>query len=126
MHVAFINTRTTCSVQLLIKVLEEKDISREKVTHLIVTHIHLDHRGGTGILMQHFPNSVLVVHPRGSQHIIDQTILIPRTVEVYGEENTRKQYGPIIQVPEKRQDELPVHDYLLNAQVISVWLELME
>ena len=30
------------------------------------------------------------------------------------------------QLPEKRQDELLAHDYLLNAQRIGVWLERME
>ena len=30
------------------------------------------------------------------------------------------------QLPEKRQDELFAHDYLLDAQRIGVWLERME
>ena len=30
------------------------------------------------------------------------------------------------QLPEKRQDELLAHDYMLNAQEIGVWLDRME
>ena len=98
-HAAFIDTGTTLSVPLLIKVLEEKGISRKKVTHVMVTHVHLDHAGGAGILMQEFPNAVLVVHPHGARHMIDPEKLTAGTVAVYGEENMRKHYGTIIQVP---------------------------
>ena len=50
----------------------------------MVTHIHLDHAGGAGVLMQQFPNAVLVVHPRGARHMIDPEKIIAGTVEVYG------------------------------------------
>ena len=83
-HAAFIDTGTTRSVPLLLKVLEEKGISREKVTHVMGTHIHLDHAGGAGVLMQQLPNAVLVVHPRGARHMIDPEKIIAGTVEVYG------------------------------------------
>ena len=46
---AFIDTGTTRSVPLLLKVLEEKGISCEKVTHVMVTHIHLDHAVGARV-----------------------------------------------------------------------------
>ena len=101
-HAAFIDTGTTLSVPLLLKVLAEKGISREKVTHVMPTHVHLDHAGGAGALMQEFPNAVLVVHPRGARHMIDPTKLISGTVAVYGEEKTQKLYGTIVPVPEDR------------------------
>ena len=70
-HAAFIDTGITRSVPLLLKVLEEKGISREKVTHVIVTHIHLDHAGGAVVLMQQLPSaldplqeSIVAIHPR--------------------------------------------------------------
>ena len=43
-----------------------------------------------------------MVHLRGAWHMIDQTKLTAETVDVYGEENTRKHYGTIILVPEGR------------------------
>ncbi|HAF90010.1 MAG TPA: MBL fold metallo-hydrolase, partial [Deltaproteobacteria bacterium] len=84
-YAAFIDTGTSLSVPLLLKVLAEKGISREKVTHVMPTHVHLDHAGGGGALMQEFPNAVLVVHPRGARHMIDPAKLIAGTVAVYGE-----------------------------------------
>lgn len=101
-YAAFIDTGTTLSVPLLLKVLAEKGISREKVTHVMPTHVHLDHAGGAGALMQEFPNAVLVAHPRGARHMIDPTKLIAGTVAVYGEEITKKLYGTIVPVPEER------------------------
>lgn len=101
-YAAFIDTGTTLSVPLLLKVLEEKGLSREKVTHVMPTHVHLDHAGGAGALMQEFPNAVLVVHPRGARHMIDPAKLIAGTVAVYGEEKTQKLYGTIFPVPEER------------------------
>ena len=101
-YAAFIDTGTTLSVPLLLKVLVEKGISREKVTHVMPTHVHLDHAGGAGALMQEFPNAFLVAHPRGARHMIDPTKLIAGTVAVYGEEITQKLYGTIVPVPEER------------------------
>ena len=43
-----------------------------------------------------------MVHLRGAWHMIDQTKLTAETVDVYGEENTRKHYCTIILVPEGR------------------------
>ncbi len=101
-YAAFIDTGTSLSVPLLLKVLAEKGISREKVTHVMPTHVHLDHAGGAGALMQEFPNTVLVVHPRGASHMIDPAKLIAGTVAVYGVEKTKKLYGTIVPVPEER------------------------
>ena len=51
-YAAFIDTGTSLSVPLLLKVLEEKGLSREKVTHVMPTHVHLDHAGGAGALLR--------------------------------------------------------------------------
>ena len=87
-YAAFIDTGTTLSVPLLLKVLHEKGVPRENVTHVMPTHVHLDHAGGAGALMKEFPNAVLVVHPRGMRHMIDPSKLIAGTVAVYGIEKT--------------------------------------
>ena len=42
----FIDTGTTLSVPLLLKVLVKKGVSLENVIHVMVTLIHLDHAGG--------------------------------------------------------------------------------
>jgi glyoxylase-like metal-dependent hydrolase (beta-lactamase superfamily II) len=69
---------------------------------VIVTHVHLDHAGGTGSLMQELPNATLVVHPRGARHMIDPSRLEASARAVYGDEEYEKQHGALIGVPEER------------------------
>ena len=50
--------------------LEQAGVAPEDVDWLLLTHVHLDHAGGAGALMQVLPNAKLVVHPRGARHMI--------------------------------------------------------
>ena len=74
---------------ILLKVIEHQEISREKVTQVMVTHVHMDRAGGAGALMQEFSNAVFVEHSRDTRNIIDSEKLTSGTVAVYGVENTR-------------------------------------
>jgi glyoxylase-like metal-dependent hydrolase (beta-lactamase superfamily II) len=40
----------------LLATLDEKNIKREQVDYIVLTHIHLDHAGGAGALIKHLPN----------------------------------------------------------------------
>jgi glyoxylase-like metal-dependent hydrolase (beta-lactamase superfamily II) len=92
---AFVDTGTNSSVPLLIDALHQQDLDVADVDYVFLTHIHLDHAGGAGLLMQELPNAVCVVHPRGIAHMIDPTRLIAGTEAVYGVEETRHMYGDI-------------------------------
>ena len=50
--------------------LESRGRQASEVSHVIVTHVHLDHSGGAGELMKQMPNATLVAHPRGARHDI--------------------------------------------------------
>jgi len=41
------------------------------VPYILLTHIHLDHGGGLGDLLQHFPRAKVVVHEKGKRHLIN-------------------------------------------------------
>src|SRR5690606_42101246 len=73
---AFVDTGVNSSVPHLLAVLERKGIAPDQVDYVLVTHVHLDHAGGAGQLMQALPNARLVVHPRGARHMIDPQRLI--------------------------------------------------
>lgn len=92
---AFVDTGTTHSVPHLLATLERKGIAREQVDYVLVTHVHLDHAGGAGALMQALPNARLVVHPRGARHMAQPAKLIEGTIAVYGEAQFRQLYGEI-------------------------------
>lgn len=92
---AFVDTGTNNSVPLLIDALHQQDLDVADVDYVFLTHIHLDHAGGAGLLMQELPNAVCVVHPRGIVHMIDPTRLIAGTEAVYGVEQTQQMYGDL-------------------------------
>lgn len=63
---AFVDTGTTHSVPRLLAALDELGIARDAVDYVILTHVHLDHAGGAGRLMQALPQARAVLHPRGA------------------------------------------------------------
>jgi len=69
---------------------------------VFITHVHLDHAGGAGQLMQALPNAKAVLHPRGAPHMIDPRKLIDASITVYGAEAFAKLYGEIIPIPSER------------------------
>jgi len=99
---AFIDCGTNHSVPRLLAALQQAALAPEDVDFVIVTHVHLDHAGGAGLLMQHLPNATLVAHPRAAPHLIDTARLIAGATAVYGEEEMQRSYGEIQPVPEAR------------------------
>lgn len=110
---AIVDTGTNFSLPDVQAVLRAKGIAHAEVVLVIVTHVHLDHAGGAGLMMQHFPNARLVVHPRGARHMIDPARLIAGASAVYGEDVVRQTYGEIIPVAAQRVVEAP-DDFALD------------
>ena len=82
--------------------MQQAGITPADIDLLIVTHVHLDHAGGAGLLMQQLPNATLVAHPRAAPHLIDPEKLIAGATAVYGEEEMQRSYGTLLPVPEAR------------------------
>ena len=99
---AFVDTGTNYSVPFLLSALEALGLQPEHVEYVLLTHIHLDHAGGAGLLMRSLPNARCVVHPRGSRHMADPSKLMAGTRAVYGEERTERLYGEIRPIDESR------------------------
>ena len=100
--VAIIETGTAFSVSNVQKALKQDGLSFMDVVYIIPTHVHLDHAGGAGELMKQCRNASLIVHPRGSRHMIDPTKLIAGAMAVYGEQKFKKLYGEIIPIEASR------------------------
>ena len=106
-HAAFIDTGTSRSVPLALAALAAKGLSPSSVDYVIPTHVHLDHAGGAGRMMQEFPRARLVVHPRGARHLIDPAQLTAGVMEVYGVETAAQLFGEVPPVPVARVIEAP-------------------
>ncbi len=99
---AFVDTGCYLSVPTLLATLDEKNISKEDVEYILLTHIHLDHAGGAGELIKYLPNATIYVHDRGAQHLIDPSKLRAGVIGVYGELFFKQFLGDLIAAPEDR------------------------
>ncbi len=99
---ALIDCGTATCAQRVLDALEAAGVARESVDWLLVTHVHLDHAGAAGPLIQALPNAQLVVHPRGAPHMIDPTRLIAGAKAVYGEAMFARDHAGMLPVPETR------------------------
>ena len=101
-EVAIIETGNKYSATNVQKALKMDGLSFSDVAYIIPTHVHLDHAGGAGELMNRCQNAQLIVHPRGARHMINPSKLIEGAMAVYGEENFNKLYGEIIPIDSSR------------------------
>ncbi|GIX41225.1 MAG: MBL fold metallo-hydrolase [Leptospiraceae bacterium] len=97
-----IETNTNHSIPYILREIEKSQLKPEDIEYIIITHVHLDHAGGAGKLMQICKNAKLLAHPKAARHIINPERLIQSSIQVYGEDNFKKLYGDIIPVPEDR------------------------
>jgi glyoxylase-like metal-dependent hydrolase (beta-lactamase superfamily II) len=85
----------------------------ERPRAVLLTHIHLDHAGATGTLVQRWPDLRVYVHERGARHLIDPSRLYASAQRLYGEDMERL-WGEMLPVPEENLEILEggerVHD----------------
>ena len=101
-RVAFVDTANFEVMPQALAALATRGLGPEAVDYVILTHIHLDHAGGAGVMMQAFPNAKLVVHPRGARHMIEPTKLMAGVEGVYGRERALRMYGKLIPISAER------------------------
>ena len=101
-EVALIETGTCHSLANVLATLEALAIDPAQVKYVIPTHVHLDHAGGAGVMMQQFEQAQLIVHARGASHMIDPRRLVAGTIEVYGKDRFERLYGRIEPIAAER------------------------
>jgi glyoxylase-like metal-dependent hydrolase (beta-lactamase superfamily II) len=98
-EVALIETGPKSSVEATRAGLEQAGI--DHIDWMIVTHIHLDHSGAAGTLLQDFPQARVAVHPVGAPHLVDPTKLWSSAGRIYGD-RMETMWGGVDPVPEDR------------------------
>ena len=69
---------------------------------LLLTHIHLDHAGATGTLVERFPDLPVYVHEVGAPHLIDPSRLLRSAARLYGD-RMEELWGEVLPVPERER-----------------------
>jgi len=85
------------SVSELIKALSQMKI--ERVDYVLLTHIHIDHAGGLGQFLEHFPMARVVCHDKGIRHLVDPSKLWEGSRQALGE--IAEAFGPFRPVKEE-------------------------
>lgn len=99
---AFVDTGTAFALPRHLQALQALGLTPQAVDWVIPTHVHLDHAGGVGQLMQACPHAKALVHPRGARHLIDPSRLWQSATGVYGAEEMARSYGELLPVPAQR------------------------
>jgi glyoxylase-like metal-dependent hydrolase (beta-lactamase superfamily II) len=72
----------------------------EEPRALLLTHIHLDHAGASGALVERFPDLEVWVHARGAPHLVDPTKLLSSAERIYGDQMVPL-WGRVVPIPER-------------------------
>lgn len=81
--------------------LQAQGLRLSEVTHLFLTHIHLDHAGAAGTIVTRHPHVKVLVHQRGAPHLADPAKLLASATRLYGDDMDRL-WGDVLPVPANR------------------------
>jgi glyoxylase-like metal-dependent hydrolase (beta-lactamase superfamily II) len=87
--VALIDPGPTTTLANLTAALEKKGIRFGDVRQILITHIHLDHAGATGSILEQHPHIEVIVHGRGAPHLADPSKLMASAGRLYGQDMDR-------------------------------------
>lgn len=100
---AIIDPGPTTTLDRLIAELEARGVGRDDLRHVLLTHIHLDHAGSAGFLLDHFPKARVFVHEDGASHLVDPERLVSSTRRTFGDLHDRL-WGEVKPVDARRLD----------------------
>ena len=89
----------TCFAPLVAE-MRRLGVRPENVTHVLATHIHLDHSGGAWRWAEEF-GATVCVHPRGAAHLAEPGKLVASAAKIFGADMPRL-WGEIRAVPADR------------------------
>src|SRR5438094_8109952 len=83
--VALIDPGPSSTLPVLHAELDRAGMGTSDITALVLTHIHLDHAGATGTLVNENPELRVYVHERGAPHMVDPAKLLASATRLYGD-----------------------------------------
>jgi len=98
--VALVEVGTSLCVPRLLAGLEALGVAPEEVTHILCTHIHLDHAGAAGHLLEHLPRAQVAIHSRDHRHLAQPARLLESVAQAVG--RLFPLYGEVHPIPPER------------------------
>lgn len=98
--VTLVDPGPTSCLDTLRRALAVQGIAPRDLRRILLTHIHLDHAGATGTLVQEHPDIEVYVHERGAKHLIDPAKLLDSAGRVFGSMSAL--WGSMLPVPADR------------------------
>lgn len=98
--VAIVDTGTSNDVDAILAAVTEFGYKPPDVDALIVSHVHLDHAGGAGFLLESMPNATVYVHERGYKHLADPSRLLASAAKAL--QDMADEFGTMRPIPKDR------------------------
>jgi glyoxylase-like metal-dependent hydrolase (beta-lactamase superfamily II) len=94
-QIALVDCGVNDSVEPILRQLQQIGIAPEQITALCLTHAHLDHSGGAGLLIDKLPNATVYAHKDTIRHLVNPENLEKGARMVYGDAFFNQTYGKI-------------------------------
>lgn len=111
-ELALVDPGTSKSLSNLLGWFENSEYGLHDLESILLTHVHLDHCGMTGDLVEKVPDITVYLHEKGARHLKDPSDLLASVKRATGERF--EQYGDLKPVPEANIFPIP-HERELNV-----------
>lgn len=101
-------------LESLLASIREAGFDPQGVTHILATHVHLDHAGATGSLVRQLPHARVYAHSKGAPHLLDTSKVVASAARIYGD-RMRLLWGEIESTPQERLHVIEDGDTLTIA-----------
>ena len=98
---ALVESGPATSAEVVIDGIRSIGVIAEDIAYIIVTHIHLDHAGGAGVLLRDMPQAQVVVHHKGVRHLVYPEKLVNSMVKAQGKEALVR-CGEVVPIEQER------------------------
>jgi glyoxylase-like metal-dependent hydrolase (beta-lactamase superfamily II) len=113
--IAIVETGTSLCASTIIEGLQALGVRPQAVRHIVLTHVHMDHAGGAGVLIESMPEARVYIHSLTAQHLVDPSRLLPSAERALGYLYAR--HGTIVPLPPERLVPAEALDLDLGAGV---------
>ena len=101
-ELAVIDPGPASMVESLLACIRMAGFDPQDVTHILATHVHLDHAGGVGTLVKLLPQAQVYAHSLGAPHLLDTTKVVASAARIYGGDRMQALWGEIESTPAER------------------------